>query len=75
MPDWNYMEKQTYLSHSRRSILVDWLVEVGEEFKLQTETLFLTVSYIDRYAPTYLPIKEFKAPTFVCFTAYNCFMQ
>ena len=31
-----------------RSILVDWLVEVGEEYKLQTETLNLAINYIDR---------------------------
>ena len=44
----NYMIKQSDISHSMRSILVDWLVEVGEEYKLQTETLYLAVSYIDR---------------------------
>lgn len=32
-----------------RGILVDWLVEVAEEYKLHTETLFLSVNYIDRY--------------------------
>jgi len=32
-----------------RAILVDWLVEVIEEFRLQSETLFLTIHYIDRY--------------------------
>ena len=32
-----------------RSILVDWLVEVSEEYKLHTETIFLAVNYIDRF--------------------------
>uniref|UniRef100_J3LQR4 Uncharacterized protein n=1 Tax=Oryza brachyantha TaxID=4533 RepID=J3LQR4_ORYBR len=32
-----------------RSILVDWLVEVAEEYKLVSDTLYLTVSYIDRF--------------------------
>lgn len=32
-----------------RAILVDWLVEVAEEYKLATETLYLTVNYVDRY--------------------------
>ena len=32
-----------------RQILVDWLVEVSEEYKLQTETLHLAVNYIDRF--------------------------
>jgi len=32
-----------------RGILIDWLVEVAEEFRLEGETLFLCVHYIDRY--------------------------
>ena len=47
-PKYNYMSKQPDITGSMRAILVDWLVEVGEEYKLQTETLFLAVSYIDR---------------------------
>ncbi|GLG97444.1 G2/mitotic-specific cyclin-A [Gryllus bimaculatus] len=45
----NYMRQQPDVTASMRSILVDWLVEVGEEYKLQTETLYLAVSYIDRF--------------------------
>lgn len=37
------------ITSEMRAILVDWLVEVVEEFRLQSETLFLTVHYIDRY--------------------------
>lgn len=44
-----YMRKQPDISPSMRTILVDWLVEVGEEYRLQTETLCLAVSYIDRF--------------------------
>ena len=32
-----------------RAILVDWIIEVHLKFKLLPETLFLTVSLIDRY--------------------------
>ncbi|KAM0903473.1 hypothetical protein ACQ4PT_018683 [Festuca glaucescens] len=32
-----------------RGILVGWLVEVAEEYKLISDTLYLTVSYIDRF--------------------------
>lgn len=32
-----------------RAILVDWIIEVHLKFKLRAETLFLTVSLIDRY--------------------------
>lgn len=48
-PKSNYMVKQPDITQSMRSILVDWLVEVSEEYKLQTETLYLAVSYIDRF--------------------------
>lgn len=59
MPKWNYMTKQTDINHNMRSILVDWLVEVGEEYKLQTETLFLAVSYIDRFL-SYMAVQRSK---------------
>jgi len=32
-----------------RAVLVDWLVEVQQQFRLLQETLFLTMSIIDRY--------------------------
>lgn len=32
-----------------RAVLADWLVEVQQQFKLQQETLFLTLSIVDRY--------------------------
>lgn len=44
-----YMRKQPDISPSMRTILVDWLVEVGEEYRLQNETLCLAISYIDRF--------------------------
>jgi hypothetical protein len=44
-----YMEKtQEDVNHLMRSILIDWLVEVGEEYKLRRQTLYYTVNYIDR---------------------------
>ncbi|XP_059157731.1 G2/mitotic-specific cyclin-A-like [Physella acuta] len=48
-PQRDYMNRQTDVSTSMRNILVDWLVEVGEEYKLQRETLFLAINYIDRF--------------------------
>jgi len=48
-PKWNYMNKQPEVTHEMRSILVDWLVEVSTEYKLDPETLHLTISYIDRF--------------------------
>ncbi|KAK7311526.1 hypothetical protein RJT34_09730 [Clitoria ternatea] len=49
-PSMDFMEKiQKDLNASMRGILIDWLVEVAEEYKLLPDTLFLTVNYIDRY--------------------------
>ncbi|XP_046314435.1 cyclin-A2 isoform X2 [Marmota monax] len=48
-PRVGYMKKQPDITNSMRAILVDWLVEVGEEYKLQNETLHLAVNYIDRF--------------------------
>lgn len=48
-PKVGYMKKQPDINNSMRAILVDWLVEVGEEYKLQNETLHLAVNYIDRF--------------------------
>lgn len=43
------MRRQADINYSMRAILVDWLVEVSEEYNLDTETLYLSVSYIDRF--------------------------
>ncbi|KAL4588643.1 hypothetical protein LXL04_001535 [Taraxacum kok-saghyz] len=46
----NYMENvQKDVTIGMRETLVDWLVEVTEEYKLTSDTLFLTVSHIDRF--------------------------
>jgi cyclin A len=49
-PAADYLEAvQADVTASMRAILVDWLVEVAEEYKLVSDTLYLTVSYIDRF--------------------------
>lgn len=40
---------QKDVNQAMREILLDWLVEVAEEYKLVSDTLYLTVSYIDRF--------------------------
>jgi hypothetical protein len=45
----NYMEQQPEINHKMRLILIDWLVEVMDEYKLEDETLFLAVNFVDRY--------------------------
>ncbi|XP_061414070.1 G2/mitotic-specific cyclin-B2 [Lethenteron reissneri] len=44
----NYLEGKK-INGRMRSILVDWLVQVQMKFRLLQETLYLTVSIIDRY--------------------------
>ncbi|KAF9681178.1 hypothetical protein SADUNF_Sadunf06G0198500 [Salix dunnii] len=49
-PSVDYMEKlQRDISPSMRGILIDWLVEVSEEYTLVPDTLYLTVNLIDRF--------------------------
>jgi len=49
-----YTVREDYLAGSpitgkMRGVLVDWLVEVQQQFRLLQETLFITMSIIDRY--------------------------
>lgn len=48
LPD--YLEKvQKDVTANMRGILVDWLIEVAEEYKLLSDTVYLSISYIDRF--------------------------
>lgn len=48
MPD--YIEKvQKDVTPNMRGVLIDWLVEVAEEYKLLSDTLYLSVTYIDKF--------------------------
>lgn len=49
-PDADYMAKvQTDITADMRCTLVDWLVEVALEFRVVSDTLFLAISFLDRY--------------------------
>ncbi|KAF3788310.1 putative cyclin-A3-1 [Nymphaea thermarum] len=49
-PTPNYMESfQHDVTANMRSMLVDWLVEVAEEYTLLPDTLHLTIAYLDRF--------------------------
>ena len=48
-PNARYMDQQTEIQWSMRSVLMDWVVQVHQRFNLLPETLFLTVNYIDRF--------------------------
>jgi len=45
----HFMQSQKDINATMRSILIDWLVEVAEEYRLVPETLYLAVNYIDRF--------------------------
>lgn len=49
LPDPAYLFKQTQLKPKMRSILVDWLVEMHQRFRLLPETLFLAINIMDRF--------------------------
>ncbi|CAA2972573.1 G2/mitotic-specific cyclin-2-like isoform X2 [Olea europaea var. sylvestris] len=44
-----YMAQQFDINERMRAILIDWLIEVHHKFDLRDETLFLTVTLIDRF--------------------------
>ncbi|XP_057313565.1 G2/mitotic-specific cyclin-A-like [Hydractinia symbiolongicarpus] len=48
-PKQHYIKKQADINVNMRAILIDWLVEVAEEYKLVPQTLYLTVNFIDRF--------------------------
>jgi G2/mitotic-specific cyclin-B, other len=43
------MVHQTEINDKMRAILVDWLIEVHSKFKMQKETLFITITIIDKF--------------------------
>lgn len=47
-PHFDYMKNQPHLSPSMRALVVDWFVELGDEYKLKPETLHLAVNIMDR---------------------------
>lgn len=44
-----YMKNQPQINERMRCILIDWLIQVHYKFTLLQETLYLTISVIDRY--------------------------
>lgn len=45
----NYMDFQRDIDTDKRAILINWLVEVSDEYELQSETLFICTNIIDRF--------------------------
>ncbi|KAL2522277.1 Cyclin-B2-4 [Forsythia ovata] len=56
----NYMEQQFDINERMRGILIDWLIEVHYKFELMDETLYLTISLIDRFLASVQPVMRKK---------------
>ncbi|KAJ8401782.1 hypothetical protein AAFF_G00377530 [Aldrovandia affinis] len=54
----DYMQKQPDLNQDMRGILVDWMVEVQENFELNHETLYLAVKLTDHYLSCTVVMRE-----------------
>jgi hypothetical protein len=54
-----HAQSQRDINATMRGILIDWLVEVAEEYRLESETLFLAVNYIDRFL-SQVPVNRSK---------------
>ena len=48
--EYNYMNNQKEINEQMRSILIDWIIDVHGKFGFCDETLYMTVSIIDRYS-------------------------
>ncbi|XP_068600393.1 cyclin-A1 [Brachionichthys hirsutus] len=44
-----FLRHHPEITDDMRAVLVDWLAEVGQEYKLHSETLHLAVNYLDRF--------------------------
>jgi cyclin B len=48
--DHEYLSKvQTEIKDTSRAFLVEWIIDVHRKFRLMPETLYVTVSIVDRY--------------------------
>lgn len=45
----NYFLSQQYINKKMRHILIDWLWDVTQRFKLQNDTFFICISILDRF--------------------------
>lgn len=45
----DYLANHKYITSSNRSVVVDWLVEVQQEFQIMQESLYTAVGILDRY--------------------------
>lgn len=46
---YDYIQKQTDINEQMRAILIDWLIDVHSKFKFTENTLYMTLSIVDKY--------------------------
>ena len=44
-----FIGRQVNITKRMREILVDWMMEVAEEFMIKRDTVYMAVDYLDRY--------------------------
>lgn len=54
----NFMDQQSEINNKMRAIVVNWIIEVHNRFKLLPDTLFLSVIIFDRYMSLVHNIKK-----------------
>ncbi|KAJ3679547.1 hypothetical protein LUZ60_017558 [Juncus effusus] len=56
-----YMTNQSEITPKMRAILADWMIEVHHKFELMPETLYLSISVIDRFLSSeFVPRRELQ---------------
>jgi len=70
LPKPHYMGEQKDINNKMRAILINWLVEVHMKWRLTPETLFLTVSIVDRY----LSVRQITKKKLQCLGATALFI-
>ena len=56
----NFIEKQKEINNKMRAIVVNWIIDVHDRFKLLPDTLFLSIIFFDRFMSRILDIKKEK---------------
>jgi hypothetical protein len=69
---YGYMNRQTDINEKMRAVLVDWLINVHLRFKLQSETLFMTIYILDRYLSKKLIGKQYLQLAGICALMIAC---
>jgi len=49
MPNPKYIDHQEKLTWKMRTVLIDWLIDIHNQFRLLPETLYLAVNIVDRF--------------------------